>query len=190
MYPARLACLIATFLCAGAAAAEGYDYRALYLLQDSRTHAIIRVSEPPDGGDPPERGRADCSSVETLSRRGRNIARAFGRMFQQSAINFQTFLTSRLCRNIEAARLMALRPSDESPLLDPAPDTETAERRADDIIGMLDGMRRGETALLLTHPDIVEALIGESLSPGEGLVFRVPPFGEPELRTRFDLPPQ
>jgi len=189
MIRARALCLLALILSAGAAGAQSYDYRALYLLQDRHTHAIIRVSEPPPGGDPPERGRADCTTVEALSRRGRNVARAFGRMFQQSAINFQTFLTSRLCRNIEAARLMALRPSDESALLDPAPDAETAARQAEDILGMLDGMRPSDTVLLLTHPDIVEALTGETLAPGEGLVFRLPPFGEPEVRARFDLPP-
>lgn len=188
MIPARAACLTLLLIAAAGAAAQGYDYRALYLLQDSHTHAVIRVSEPPEGGDPPERGRSDCVSVEVLERRGRAIARAFGRMFQQSAISFQTFLTSPLCRDIEAARLMALRPSDESPLLAPAPDPETAADRADDILSRLEGMRPDETVLLMTHPDIVEALTGETLAPGEGLVIRLPPFGDVEVRARFDLP--
>jgi len=188
MIPGRAACLALLLIAAAGSAAQGYDYRALYLLQDRYTHAVIRVSDPPDGGDPPERGRADCASVEVLDRRGRAIARAFGRMFQQSAINFQTFLTSRLCRDIEAARLMALRPSDEIALLDPAPDADTAARRAEDVLSLLEQKRPAETVLIMTHPDIVEALIGEPLAPGEGLVLRLPPFGEPEVRARFALP--
>lgn len=185
--------LLTALLAAGLLSAPGspgaYDYRALHMLEDRRTHAIIRISEPPVDGDPPQRGRADCATIEVLDRRGRNIARAFGRMFQRSGIHIDDILTSRLCRNIEAARLMAIGPADETELLDPAPDEAAAKAQADDILGRLDGLRPSETAMLITHPDIVTALTGESLAPGEGLVFRLPPFGDPEVRARFDLPP-
>ena len=186
---ARIALLAGLVIGAGALSAGAFDYRALHLLEDRNTHAIIRVSEPPEGGDPPERGRADCASLSVLSRRGRNMAMAFGRMFQRSGIHIDTILTSRVCRNIEAARLLQIGPATRTDLLDPAPDAAAAERQAEDVLGLLDGLRPSETALLITHPDIIEALTGETLSPGEGLVFRLPPFGEPEVSARFDLPP-
>lgn len=187
--PAPRACLVVLAIVLLAGPAAGYDYRTLHMIEDRHTHAIIRVSEPPPEGDRIVAGWQDCSQIEGLDRRGRNIARAFGRMFQRSGIHIDDILTSRLCRNIEAARLMAIGPADETELLDPAPDEAAAKAQADDILGRLDGLRPSETAMLITHPDIVTALTGESLAPGEGLVFRLPPFGDPEVRARFDLPP-
>ncbi len=186
---AQVALLVGLIVGAVPSMVGAFDYRALHLLEDRNTHAIIRVSEPPEGGDPPERGRADCSSLSVLSRRGRNVAMAFGRTFQRSGIHIDTILTSRVCRNIEAARLLQIGSVTRTDLLDPAPDAAAAQRQADDVLGLLDGLRSSETALLITHPDIIEALTGETLAPGEGLIFRLPPLGEPEVSGRLDLPP-
>ena len=169
--------------------AAAYDYRTLHLLQDRHTHAIIRVSEAPEGGDTVVRGWADCSETDALDRRGRNVARTFGRMFQRSGLHIDEILSSRVCRNIAAGKALQIGPVKEEPLLDPLGEGESAEERLDRLLGLLEGLRPGETALLLTHPAIVEALTGETLAPGEGLVFRLPPFGEVTVVGRFDLPP-
>jgi len=183
-----LACLIAPVLGTGALA-QAYDYRTIHLIEDRHTHAIIQVSEPPADGDPPERGRAECNDIETLDRRGRNTAVAFGRMFQRSGIHVDDVMTSTVCRNIEAAKLLQIGPVKITPLLDPLEGDEYPERRVDQLLGMIDSLRPAETVLLLTHDDNIEALTGEKLAPGEGLVFTLPPFGELEVRARFDLPP-
>lgn len=171
------------------AGAQAFDYRALHMLEDRNTHAIIRVSQAPEGGDPPERGRAACNRVKVLDRRGRNRALAFGRMFQRSGIHISDILTSRVCRNIEAARLLQIGPVREEPLLDPFVDDEIPEDRIDALLGRIDPLRPARTVLLLTHEANIEALTGEQLAPGEGLVFTLPPFGEVEVRSRFTLPP-
>jgi len=166
-----------------------YDYRTLHLIEDRHTHAIIRVSAVPEGGDLPERGRADCAGVDALDRRGRNIARAFGRAFQRSSIHIDLIYTSNVCRQIEAGRLLEIGPSNELDLLDPIEKGEDAADRMDALLTLLDGLPPGETALLIAHQATVEALLGETLAVGEGLVFTLPPFGRPELRGRFGLPP-
>ncbi|MGF1500655.1 MAG: hypothetical protein ACFBSD_02475 [Paracoccaceae bacterium] len=172
-----------------AAGAQGYDYRVLHLIEDRHTHAIIRVSTRPEAGDPPDRGRAACNDVAALDRKGRNIALAFGRMFQRSGIHVDDIMTSRVCRNIEAARLLQIGPVKESALLDPIDGEEYPERRIDALLGEIDALRPAETVLLLTHAKNIDALTGETLAPGEGLVFRLPPFGDIEVLGRFDLPP-
>ncbi len=185
--PAPLALAAALLL---AAPAAGYDYRVLHMIEDRHTHVIVHFSDPPEGGDPPERGRADCVDVDVLGRRGRNIARAFGRMFQNSGIHIDQILTNRLCRNIHAATLLQIGPVTELDLLDPPEDGEIGEERTEALLAFVDGLRAGETALLVTDNSVIEALTGETLAPGEGLVFTLPPFGEVKLRGRFDLPPQ
>lgn len=171
------------------AASQAFDYRALHLIEDRHTHAIIRVSEAPPEGDRPERGRADCSAVQALDRRGRNTALAFGRMFQRSGIHIDDVMTSTVCRNIEAATLLEIGPVKENPLLDPLEGDEYPERRIDALLGQIDSLRPAETVLLITHTENIEALTGDRLDPGEGLVFTLPPFGELEVRAHFLLPP-
>ncbi len=182
------ALLILGLIVAGPAGA--YDYRVLHMVEDRNSHVILRISERPEDGDPPERGRADCNDLSALDRRGRNVARAFGRMFQESSIHIDRILTSRVCRQIEAAKLLQIGPVTELDLLDPVADGEVSEDRRDALLGYLDSLRAAETALLITHAAVVEALTGEVLAPGEGLVFTLPPFGEVTVRGRFDLPPQ
>ncbi len=169
--------------------ATAYDYRILHMIEDRHTHAIIRVSAMPEEGDIAERGRADCSGIDALDRRGRNVARAFGRAFQRSSIHIDLIYTSNICRQIEAGRLLQIGPSNELDLLDPVADGEDAADRIDALLTMLDGLPPGETALLIAHQATIEALVGETLSVGEGLVFTLPPFGRPEMRGRFGLPP-
>ncbi|GMG81669.1 hypothetical protein LNKW23_08820 [Paralimibaculum aggregatum] len=180
---------IAALMLAAAPRAGAYDYRVLHMIEDRHTHVVLRISEPPAGGDLPQRGRAACADVPALDRRGRNRALAFGRMFQNSGIHVDLILTSRLCRNIQAAALMKIGPLTEQPLLDAPESGEIGEEQTEALLGYLDGLRASETALLVAHGAVIEALTGERLEPGEGLVFTLPPFGEMTLRGRFDLPP-
>ncbi|MEM1343038.1 MAG: hypothetical protein AAGI34_00500 [Pseudomonadota bacterium] len=179
---------LALLLLSTAATAQSYDYRTLHLIEDRHTHAVIRVTPAPEA-ELPERGRANCNDVEGLNRRGRNTALAFGRMFQRSGIHIDEILVSRLCRTIEAGKLLSIGPVREFEALDPPAADELPDARLDAILGRIDSLRPSETVLLIAHHEIVEALTGESLEPGEGLVFRLPPFGEIEVRARFGLPP-
>lgn len=185
----RIAFGLILILAAAPVSAQSFDYRTLHLIEDRNTHAIINSSDAPEDGDLPERGRADCARIQALDRQGRNVARAFGRMFQRSSIHIDAILTSRVCRKIEAARMLQIGPVSEEPLLDPFTEELDREARTEALLALLDGLGRGESALLLTHPDNVEALTGERLEVGEGLVFTLPPFGEIEVRGRFSLPP-
>jgi len=172
------------------AAAQGYDYRSLHLLEDRHTHLILRLSDPPEGGDPPERGRAECNDVNGLDRRGRNLANAFGRALNRSSIGFSDIYTSRICRNVEAAEILHMGPVKVRAELDPLPEDDAERRRQiDSVYALIEDARAGDTVLLLTHPGVIEALTGETLDVGEGLVFRLPPFGEVEVRARLGLPP-
>ncbi|MEO0994928.1 MAG: hypothetical protein AAFX62_14110 [Pseudomonadota bacterium] len=187
---ARIACLAVLLLPLLAGPVSAYDYRTLHLIEDRRTHVIIRVSAQPEDGDREERGRAGCAGLETLGRTERNIARAFGGMFQRSSIHIDKILTSRVCRQIEAARLLAIGPVTAFDVLDPVgPNGEDTGEQVERLLSFLDGLRPAETALLFAHQATIEAMTGVSLGVGEGLVFTLPPFGEPKVRGRFGLPP-
>lgn len=173
-----------------ASPASAYDYRVLHMIEDRHSHVILRVSEAPESGDVPERGRAACADIPALTRTGRNVARTFGRMFQRSGIHIDLILTSRICRNIEAAKLMQLGPITEDARLDPPSGDEMPQDRAEAILGFIDGLRPSETALFVTHASVIEALTGDALEPGEGMVITLPPFGEIEVRGKFGLAPQ
>ena len=171
------------------APARAFDYRAMHLLEDRNTHLILRISDPPPEGDPPQRGRAECNDIDVLDRRGRNLANAFGRALNRSSIGFSDIITSRLCRNIEAATILHLGSVKVNPALDPLAEGEAGERQLDEVYSLIEARRDDQTVLLLTHPSVIEALTGEELTVGEGMVFRLPPFGEIEVRARFGLPP-
>lgn len=172
-----------------AAMAGAYDYRALHFLEDRHTHLILRISEEAPSGDGPERGRAACNAVKALGRTERNIAIAFGRALQRSGIHVDDILTSRVCRMIEAGKLMRLGPLKARAELDPLAEGDARQAQVDAMLSLIDSLRPSETALLLTHAANIEALTGETLAVGEGLVITLPPFGDIEIRARLGLPP-
>jgi len=171
------------------APAGAFDYRALHLLEDRNTHLILRLSEAPEGGDLPERGRADCTAVNALNRKGRNLAAGFARALNRSSIGFAAVFTSRLCRNIEAAVILHLGPVKVEEALDPLAEGTLGEAQLDDVYALIEARRPSDTMLLLTHESVIRALTGEGLGVGEAMVIRLPPFGEVEVRARFGLPP-
>jgi phosphohistidine phosphatase SixA len=183
-----LACLVLLIWPGQPAGAQDYDYRTLHLLRDSHTHVILRITEEPEDGDPPQRGRAACNAVQALDRRGRAIANGYSRMFQRYGIHLDNILTSEICRNVQAGIALQLGPVRANALLNPLPDGPEAERQTEALLGLIETLRPAENALLLTHESNIEALTGVTLAVGEGLVFRLEPFGEVEVRGRFTLP--
>lgn len=183
--PALLAAMLMLLL----TPAGAFDYRALHLLEDRHTHLILRLSEAPPEGDGPARGRAECNDVEAIDRKTRNLAQRFGRALQRSSIQIDAILTSRICRNIEAAKLLAIGPVTIVEALDPPPEGEVAEAQRDAILALIEDRRAYETVLLITHEPVIRALTGETLEVGKAMVFRLPPFDDIEVRATFGVPP-
>ena len=161
------------------------DERALQFLEDRYTHALLHQVGPTAEGAPQALGRADCTGIRALSRHQKNHARNVGRMFERAGIHIDQILSSRWCQAFATAQLLQLRPVTEEPLLDALGDDPDAQTEA--VLDLLDGIRAKESALLVTHGANIKALSGLETEPGEVVVLRLRPGGEPEVRGRFKI---
>lgn len=153
------------------------DAQVLQFMEDRWTHALMRqVGDAPaaaPGDAPLGLGKANCVEQRALDRRQRNFARRLGQSLERSGIHVDLLATSEWCRTIETARTLQLRPVRTDAILNPsAPDDADAAER---VLELLDGMRRNETALLVTYAGNIKALTGRDVSPGEIVVVRVRP---------------
>jgi len=167
------------------APAAGADERILQFLEDRYTHALMRQVGPEASGEPVALGQADCTDRRALSRAERNHARRLGRIFERSGVHIDLIATSRWCRSIESANLLKLRPVTEYPVLDLLGDDP--RRQVEEILDLLDGMRRTETALLVTHGANIRALTGRATKPGEVVVIRLRPGEDLVVKGSFRL---
>lgn len=138
--------------------------------------ALMRHATAPGTGDPPGFRLEDCASQRNLSEGGRAEAHAIGERFRAAGIASARLLSSRWCRCLETARLLALGPVDAAPeALDSffgsrteQPDSTAALRR------LLAGLpREGGPAVLVTHQVNVTALTGVVPQSGEIVVLRL-----------------
>ncbi|MEM9059011.1 MAG: hypothetical protein AAGD13_00990 [Pseudomonadota bacterium] len=145
----------------------------LQFMEDRWTHALMRQVGDEANGEPLALGRANCVDKRALNRRQRNVARRLGQAFERSGIHIDLIATSAWCRAIETARTLKLRPVTVDPILDASTpdDTDASER----VLDLLDGMRRTETALLVTHAGNIKALTDRDTRPGEVIVVRLRP---------------
>ena len=177
--------LLALGLGLGLASSALADEKALQFLEDRYTHALLHQVGPVAEGTPPALGRADCTGIRSLSRHQKNHARNVGRMFERAGIHIDMILSSRWCQAFATAQLLELRPVTEEPLLDALGDDPEAQTEA--VLDLLDGIRAKESALLVTHGTNIKALSGVETQPGEVVVVRLRPGGDPEIRGRFQI---
>ncbi len=80
------------------------------LLGAGEAVALIRHALAPGTGDPPELRIEDCATQRNLSDGGRLQAQAIGERFRANGIAQARIYSSRWCRCLETARLLALGP--------------------------------------------------------------------------------
>jgi phosphohistidine phosphatase SixA len=149
----------------------------------------LRHALAPGIGDPPGFLLKDCTTQRNLDSRGRAEARGIGDTLRHAGLGRAPVYSSRWCRCLETAELLALGPVIPLPALDsffrePAlRGTRTAALRA--FLAVEGAL--GPPTVLVTHQVNISALTGRGTRSGEGVVLRRLPDGG--LEELMSLPP-
>lgn len=167
-----------TLLLASAAWVSGADAQepAWQALQLGGCALLLRHAQTDPGvGDPPGFRLDQCSTQRNLSVPGREQAVRIGEALRRRGIVFDEVLSSRWCRCVDTARLVA--PAPRVRIFEPLNSTfndralEPAQSQA--LRGYLAGLGPPRRALLVTHQVNISALAQVFVAMGEGLVVRV-----------------
>ena len=142
-------------------------------LQEGGLVILMRHSLAPGIGDPPGFEIYRCDTQRNLSAQGRAHAQAAGREFRARNIPIAAVYSSRWCRALDTAELMALGPVTPTHWLgsffrgrgDQASITQTAQEQ-------IVAWQGPGNLLLVTHQVNITALIGGGVGSGEMIVLR------------------
>ncbi|MGP5562320.1 histidine phosphatase family protein [Vreelandella alkaliphila] len=87
-------------------------------LEEGSLVILMRHSLAPGIGDPPDFVVEQCDTQRNLSAGGRAQAQAVGRAFRERSILIAAVYSSRWCRAMDTAELIALGPVEPTPWLD------------------------------------------------------------------------
>ncbi|MEM6487835.1 MAG: histidine phosphatase family protein [Pseudomonadota bacterium] len=150
------------------------DSAVLDRLAEPGTHAIMRHALAPGTGDPGTFALRDCSTQRNLDARGRAQSRATGAMLRAAGVRIDAVWSSQWCRCLDTARLLDLGPVVEEPSLN---SFFSARHRRDEqtqaLRERLAAQPPARTLMLVTHFVNVRALVGETATSGEIVVFRL-----------------
>ena len=157
-------------------------------LRTGEAVALIRHALAPGTGDPAGFKLEDCATQRNLSEEGRRQARQIGAAFRENDIASAQVLSSRWCRCMETARLLALGPVEPFPVLDSffnqagrGPAQTTALRE------FLSRPHEGSPRVLVTHQVNITGLTGVVPRSGEMIV--VQPTADGDMRVMGRLEP-
>ena len=158
------------FCCA--ARAESPDATVWTALKDGGI-VLFRHANAPGVGDPPGMKLGDCKTQRNLDETGRAQARQIGRSFQAKGVSAGRVIASQWCRAMETAELafpgrVEAEPEFNSFFDDRSKSSAQTERARKILLAW-----RGPDALVVvTHQVNIQALIGQALSSGEGVVVK------------------
>lgn len=166
-----LACLLSLF----ATCAVATDDALWSALRGGGHIALMRHALAPGISDPDGFVLNDCSTQRNLSAAGRAQAQATGELFRMNGISHATVRSSRWCRCLDTARLLALGPVIPTPALD-----SFFENRGEEAIrsaAVRELIRNadlsGNPLVLVTHQVNITALTGVYPASGELIILRV-----------------
>jgi len=162
------------------------DDAVLARLQEPGTVLLLRHALAPGTGDPPGFQIDDCTTQRNLSEAGREQARALGQRLRAAGVLQARVYSSRWCRCLETAELLAIGPVQPEPALD-----SFFQRRAEGPARTaaaqekLRALPPGQPIVMVTHQVNISALTGEFTSSGAGVIIRVASDGEQEIVGRL-----
>lgn len=150
-------------------------------------HTVVRVTQDRQPLD-----LADCASQHPLSEQGREEARNIGAAFTALKIPVGRVLASPYCRTLETARLafgraepwIALVHPAYVPIAGVAPPPAMAER-VEAIRKVLGAPDAGTNTILVTHGEVIKAVVGLTIAQGEMAIYRSDGSGNPNLVARI-----
>lgn len=142
-------------------------------LQEGGLVILMRHSLAPGIGDPSGFEISRCDTQRNLSAQGRAHAQAAGREFRARDIPITAVYSSRWCRALDTAELMALGSVTPTPWLDSffrgRGDQASITQTAQEQIAAWQGPGN---LLLVTHQVNITALVSSGVSSGEMIVVR------------------
>lgn len=170
---ARLFLLLLAFLCTRAHAAAPSEEALWQALRGGGATVLMRhAATDPGIGDPPGFKLEQCATQRNLSDAGRADARAIGAAFTRNKVTPGAVWSSRWCRCLDTARL-AFGRVDPEPSLDSMFNDEGSQSalKLRDLRARLAARRDTTPLVLVTHDVNIRALTGQSLAPGEMVLF-------------------
>jgi phosphohistidine phosphatase SixA len=160
--PINLLCLLALSTFVSAVSASPAGKSAMEALARPGHVLLMRHAHAPGVGDPPGMTLGDCASQRNLDERGRRQAVKLGERLRTAGVTVARVYTSQWCRCRDTARLMALGPVEELPVLNSFfEQPEVREERLRELRAFLAGLPRdGASVVLVTHQVTVTALTG------------------------------
>jgi len=164
--------LLLSVLCTLPLSAQAND-ATWQALEEGGLVILMRHSLAPGIGDPPGFERGRCETQRNLSAAGRAQAEAAGRAFRKRDIPITAVYSSRWCRALDTAELMAVGPVEPAPWLNSffrgRGDQASITRTAQEQIATWQGPGN---LLLVTHQVNITALVGGGVGSGEMIVVR------------------
>lgn len=153
------------------------------------TVIALRHARAPGTGDPAGFVLGDCTTQRNLDDGGRAQARDIGQSLRAAGLDGAPVYSSRWCRCLETAELLALGPVTPLPALDSffgARQRRQAQTEALRAFLAAEGAD-GPALVLVTHQVNISALAGRGTRSGEGVVLQRLPDGG--LEVVASLPP-
>jgi broad specificity phosphatase PhoE len=160
-------------------------------LDQPGTVVALRHALAPGTGDPRGFVLGDCRTQRNLDARGRDQARAIGAQLRAAGLDGAAVYSSRWCRCLETAELLALGPVTPLPALDSffqSPGERAARTRALETF-LAEAGPSGPPLVLVTHQVNISALVGRGTRSGEGVVLDRGPGGTLTERATLPAPP-
>jgi broad specificity phosphatase PhoE len=185
MFAVRAACIV-MLLFSSLPATAGDDLSALVVQAD---HVILlRHARAPGTGDPPNFRLGDCSTQRNLSDEGRAQAFRVGKRLREAGLPGTTVYSSQWCRCLETARLLAVGPIIELPVLNSFFQSPEMEQKNDrELRVWIASADLSRPVVIVTHQVNITALTGIVPAEGEVLVLRREP-GRLRVVARFTEP--
>lgn len=170
---ARLLLLLLAFFGTRAHAAAPDEAALWQALRAGGATVLMRhAATDPGIGDPPGFTLDQCATQRNLSDAGRADARAIGAAFARNKVAPGAVWSSRWCRCLDTARLAFGSATPEASLDSMFHDEgRQAASKLRDLRARLAARRDTTPLVLVTHDVNIRALTGQSLAPGEMLLF-------------------
>jgi broad specificity phosphatase PhoE len=140
--------------------------------------ALLRHALAPGTGDPSEFQLGRCTTQRNLSDAGRDQARTIGDLFRKNEIHKARVFSSQWCRCMETAKLLALGPIAELPVLNSFfQHYERRESQTRMLLEWLEEQNLERPTVLVTHQVNITALTGIYPDSGELVIVHRSPNG-------------
>ena len=170
--------IIVCFICNASAFSADTESILWDALKSGGHVALLRHALAPGTGDPPEFQLGQCTTQRNLSDTGRDQARTIGGLFRENGIQKARVFSSQWCRCMETAKLLALGPVAELPVLNSFfQHYERRESQTKLLSEWLGEQRLDRPTVLVTHQVNITALTGIYPDSGEMVIVHRSPNG-------------